>query len=84
MVVKQSINIQDQFLNQLRKESIYVTVILLNGFQMKGFIKGFDNFTVLVETDGKQQLIFKHAISTFSPHKRVSLQTGEEQAEQQV
>lgn len=80
--MKQSINIQDQFLNQLRKESVYVTVILLNGFQMKGFIKGFDNFTVLVETDGKQQLIFKHAISTFSPHKRVSMQTEDQQAEQ--
>lgn len=80
--MKQSINIQDQFLNQLRKESVYVTVILLNGFQMKGFIKGFDNFTVLVETDGKQQLIFKHAISTFSPHKRVSLQTEDQQENQ--
>ncbi|HEX6923700.1 MAG TPA: RNA chaperone Hfq [Bacillales bacterium] len=72
--MRQSVNIQDQFLNQLRKENVYVTVILLNGFQLKGFIKGFDNFTVLVESDGKQQLIFKHAISTFSPHRRVSLQ----------
>lgn len=80
--MKQSINIQDQFLNQLRKENIYVTVILLNGFQMKAFIKGFDNFTVLVETDGKQQLIFKHAISTFSPHKRVSLQDEDQQNDQ--
>lgn len=72
--MRQSVNIQDQFLNQLRKENVYVTVILLNGFQLKGFIKGFDNFTVLVESDGKQQLIFKHAISTFSPHRRISLQ----------
>jgi host factor-I protein len=78
--MKQSVNIQDQFLNQLRKDNVYVTVILLNGFQLKGFIKGFDNFTVLVESDGKQQLIFKHAISTFSPHKRISLQ-GEAQDE---
>lgn len=76
--MKQSVNIQDQFLNQLRKDNVYVTVILLNGFQLKGFIKGFDNFTILVESDGKQQLIFKHAISTFSPHKRISLQ-GEAQ-----
>lgn len=72
--MKQSVNIQDQFLNQLRKENIYATVILLNGFQLKGYIKGFDNFTILVESDGKQQLIFKHAISTFQPHRRVSLQ----------
>ncbi|HEU5141318.1 MAG TPA: RNA chaperone Hfq [Bacillales bacterium] len=78
--MKQSVNIQDQFLNQLRKENVYVTVILLNGFQLKGFIKGFDNFTVLVESDGKQQLIFKHAISTFSPHRRVSLQDGDQEA----
>ncbi|HET7629144.1 MAG TPA: RNA chaperone Hfq [Bacillales bacterium] len=78
--MKQSVNIQDQFLNQLRKENVYVTVILLNGFQLKGFIKGFDSFTVLVESDGKQQLIFKHAISTFSPHKRISLQEGNEES----
>ncbi|HET7578087.1 MAG TPA: RNA chaperone Hfq [Bacillales bacterium] len=79
--MRQSVNIQDQFLNQLRKENVYVTVILLNGFQLKGFIKGFDNFTVLVESDGKQQLIFKHAISTFSPHRRISLQDDGQEAE---
>ncbi|HET7615414.1 MAG TPA: RNA chaperone Hfq [Bacillales bacterium] len=78
--MKQSVNIQDQFLNQLRKENVYVTVILLNGFQLKGFIKGFDNFTVLVESDGKQQLIFKHAISTFSPHRRISLQDEDQES----
>lgn len=69
----QSINIQDQFLNQLRKDNILVTVYLLNGFQIRGTIKGFDNFTVLLETEGKQQLIFKHAISTFAPQKSISL-----------
>lgn len=79
--MRQSVNIQDQFLNQLRKENVYVTVILLNGFQLKGFIKGFDNFTVMVESDGKQQLIFKHAISTFSPHRRISLQDDGQEAE---
>ncbi|MES9770567.1 RNA chaperone Hfq, partial [Priestia megaterium] len=52
--MKQSVNIQDQFLNQLRKENIYVTVFLLNGFQLRGLIKGFDNFTVLIESEGKQ------------------------------
>ncbi|WLR43465.1 RNA chaperone Hfq [Bacillus carboniphilus] len=72
--MKQSINIQDQFLNQLRKEGNFVTVFLLNGFQLRGQVKGFDNFTVLLETDGKQQLIFKHAISTFAPQKNVSLE----------
>ncbi|WAA13515.1 RNA chaperone Hfq [Fervidibacillus halotolerans] len=72
--MKQSVNIQDQFLNQLRKENINVTVFLLNGFQIRGFVKGFDNFTVLLESDGKQQLVFKHAISTFSPVRNVQIE----------
>lgn len=72
--MKQSINIQDQVLNQLRKEGIYVTVFLLNGFQIRGQVKGFDNFTVLIESDGKQQLIYKHAISTFAPQKNVQIE----------
>lgn len=69
----QSVNIQDQYLNQLRKDHIQVTVFLLNGFQLRGVVKAFDNFTVLLETEGKQQLIFKHAISTFSPSRNVAL-----------
>ncbi|WP_079529987.1 RNA chaperone Hfq [Halobacillus hunanensis] len=69
----QSVNIQDNYLNQLRKERMQVTVFLLNGFQLRGIVKAFDNFTVLLETDGKQQLIFKHAISTFAPVKNVAL-----------
>lgn len=73
--MKQSINIQDQVLNQLRKDGTSVTVFLLNGFQLRGLIKGFDNFTVLLETEGKQQLIYKHAISTFSPSKNVQIET---------
>lgn len=72
------INIQDTFLNQLRKNNIFVTVFLLNGFQLKGTIKSYDNFTVLMESDGKQQLIYKHAISTFVPSKPVSITTEEE------
>lgn len=76
--MKQPINIQDQFLNQLRKENTMVTVFLLNGFQLRGLIKGFDNFTILVETDGKQQLVFKHAISTFAPQRNVSLNFEEQ------
>ncbi len=75
--MKQTINIQDQFLNQLRKENVPVTVFLLNGFQLRGLIRGFDNFTVLLETDGKQQLIFKHAISTFAPSRNVQLKEDE-------
>ncbi|SDJ70749.1 RNA chaperone Hfq [Sediminibacillus albus] len=72
--MSQSVNIQDHYLNQLRKERIQVTVFLLNGFQLRGTVKAFDNFTVLFDTDGKQQLIFKHAISTFAPVKNVTLE----------
>jgi len=71
--MKQPINIQDQFLNQLRKDSVPVTVFLLNGVQLRGNVKGFDNFTVLFESEGKQQLVFKHAISTFSPQRNVQI-----------
>lgn len=71
-------NLQDTFLNNLRKSNSFVTVFLLNGFQLKGTIKSFDNFTVLLESEGKQQLIYKHAISTFVPSKNVSLTTKEE------
>ena len=61
------------YLNQLRKNDIFVTVFLLNGFQLKGLVKSYDNFTVLFESDGKQQLIYKHAISTFAPSKPVNI-----------
>jgi len=72
-VNKSNINLQDVFLNQVRKEHIGVTIYLTNGFQLKGMVKGFDNFTVVLEADGKQQLVYKHAISTISPMKAVNL-----------
>ena len=71
--MKQQVNIQDQFLNTLRRENIFVTVYLMNGFQLKGLVKGFDSFTVILEAEGKQQLIYKHAISTFATSKNVQL-----------
>ncbi|EUJ17244.1 RNA-binding protein Hfq [Listeria aquatica FSL S10-1188] len=64
--------LQDQYLNQLRKEKILATVFLTNGFQLRGRVVSFDNFTVLLDVEGKQQLVFKHAISTFSPQKKCS------------
>lgn len=73
----QAVNIQDHYLNSLRKERIAVTVFLTNGFQLRGVVKAFDNFTVLLETDGKQQLVYKHAISTFAPSKNVNLDNKE-------
>jgi host factor-I protein len=71
-------NLQDIFLNQVRKERIAVTIFLTNGFRMTGIIKGFDNFAVIMETDGRQQFIYKHAISTISPEKRVNIMAEEE------
>lgn len=68
---------QDVFLNSLRKDHIFVTVFLINGFQLKGLIKSYDNYTVLLETDGKQQLIYKHAISTYAPAKSITLELEE-------
>ncbi|WP_439644307.1 RNA chaperone Hfq [Acetivibrio straminisolvens] len=73
VVNKNNINLQDVFLNQVRKEHIPVTIYLTNGFQLKGTVKGFDNFTVVLDSEGRQQLIYKHAISTISPMKIVSL-----------
>lgn len=66
-------NLQDAFLNQVRKDKVTLTVFLMNGFQLHGIIRGFDGFTVLLDTDGKQQLIYKHAISTIIPPKPVSV-----------
>ncbi|MFD2704727.1 RNA chaperone Hfq [Salibacterium lacus] len=79
--MKQPVNIQDQFLNTLRREKIPVTVFLLNGFQLRGHVKAFDNFTVVLDSDGKQQLIYKHAISTFAPQRHISLQVEAESAD---
>lgn len=73
-----TMNLQDVFLNQCRKDRISVTIYLTNGFQFKGMIKGFDNFTVILDSDGKQQLVFKHAISTIIPFKAVQIMNGEE------
>jgi len=68
-----SANLQNDFLNDIRKNRSLVTVFLTNGFQLRGFIKAFDNFTVLLESDGQQHLIYKHAISTFVPSNHVTL-----------
>ena len=76
--MNKSINIQDTFLNQLRKESIPVTVFLTNGFQIRGTIRAFDNFTIVIDSEGRQQMVYKHAISTFQPQRNVSLMQEQE------
>lgn len=70
---KSLVNLQDLFLNVLRRDNIPITIYLVNGFQLKGIVKGFDNFTVILDTDGKQQMIYKHAISTIVPARSVNL-----------
>ena len=60
-------NLQDIFLNQARRERQIVTVFLMNGFQMRGTLTGFDSFVIMLQSDGRQQMIYKHAVSTISP-----------------
>ncbi|HBG22509.1 MAG TPA: RNA chaperone Hfq, partial [Peptococcaceae bacterium] len=61
------------FLNQVRKEGVMITLYLVNGFQLKGVLRGFDNFTVILDSDGKQQMVYKHAISTIMPSRPINL-----------
>ena len=70
-------NLQDAFLNQVRRDKVSLTVFLMNGFQMYGVVKGYDGFTVVLDSDGRQQLIYKHAISTIIPPKPVELSCEE-------
>ena len=60
-------NLQDAILDEVRKNKVPVTLFLMNGFQLRGTITGFDSFVVVLVTDGKQQMIYKHAISTLAP-----------------
>lgn len=76
-------NIQDVFLNTARRERIPVTVYLVNGFQLRGMIKGFDNFVVLLEAEGRQQLIYKHALSTITPSREILIKLNCAEAEKE-
>lgn len=66
-------NLQDAFLNYIRREKVPVTLFLMNGFQLRGVVRSFDSFVVLIDADGRQQMIYKHAISTVAPARPVSL-----------
>ena len=72
------INLQDAILKEVRREKVPVTLFLMNGFQLRGVITGYDNFVVVLVTDGKQQMIYKHAISTLVPVRplKANAQTG--------
>ena len=67
-------NLQDAFLNYIRREKIPVTLFLMNGFQLRGVVRSFDSFVVLIDADGRQQMIYKHAISTVATARPVSLE----------
>ena len=66
-------NLQELCLLRARRDKVPVTVFLMNGFQMRGIITGFDAFVVVLDSDGKQQVIYKHAISTVAPLRPVDL-----------
>lgn len=81
MCMNKAINLQDVFLNQCRKDRIMVTIILTNGFQFKGMVRGFDSYVVIFDCDGKQQVVYKHAISTIIPAKSVSILDSSDKSE---
>ena len=64
-----TMNLQDAILKEVRKDRVPVTLFLMNGFQLRGVIAGYDSFVVVLVTDGKQQMIYKHAIYTLAPMK---------------
>lgn len=72
--MNKAVNLQDLFLNKARRENIGITIFLINGYQIKGIVKGFDNYTIVLDSEEKQQLIYKHAISTIIPNKQINLE----------
>ncbi|MCI9444953.1 MAG: RNA chaperone Hfq [Oscillospiraceae bacterium] len=76
--MSKSPNLQDVFLASARRTETPVTMFLMNGFQMRGVITGFDSFTVVLTAEGKQNMIYKHAISTISPAKGLDLSDWED------
>ena len=72
--MQKTMNIQDAFLAGARRERVPLTVFLMNGFQMRGCVTGYDSFTVVLDCEGKQELVYKHAISTMIPLRPVPLE----------
>ena len=73
-------NLQDLFLTRARRDRVPVTLFLMNGFQLRGTLTGFDAFVVVLDSEGRQQVIYKHAISTIAPIRPVELRENEEGA----
>lgn len=80
-MTNKGLNLQDVFLNQARKDRLPLTIFLTNGYQFKGIIRGFDSFIVILETDGRQQLVYKHAISTIVPARPIAILDAMEREE---
>lgn len=74
-------NLQDTFLTKARRNGVALTVFLVNGFQMRGTVRGFDPFVVVLESEGRQQMLYKHAISTIAPAQNIDLRETEAEAE---
>ena len=72
------INLQDAFLNAIRKDRVPVTVYLLSGYQMRGTVRGFDNFVIMLDCEGKQSMVYKHAVSTITPTRNINLAQEED------
>ena len=81
MAAEKSQNVQDVFLNHVRKNKVPVTVFLVNGVKLQGVITWFDNFCVLLRRDGHSQLVYKHAISTIMPNQAIQLFEGDTDTE---
>ncbi|KHJ54371.1 MULTISPECIES: RNA chaperone Hfq [Aureimonas] len=77
-MAERSQNLQDVFLNAVRKQKISLTIFLVNGVKLTGIVTSFDNFCVLLRRDGHSQLVYKHAISTIMPSQPVQMYDGEE------
>lgn len=77
--MKKNTNLQDTFLTKARRQNMPVTVFLVNGFQMRGTVRGFDPFVVVLESEGRQQLLYKHAISTLVPAQNIDLREAEQE-----
>lgn len=81
--MNKNLNLQDVFLNQARKEKVAVTIFLMNGYQFKGIVKGFDSYIVILDCEGKQNVVYKHAISTIAPVRPINVLDVSDQDEVQ-
>lgn len=78
---KVNTNLQDPMLNKMRSEQVPVSIYLTNGVQLRGVVKGFDNFIVLLEGEGRQMMVYKHAITTIAPVRHIGFPTMEKNPE---